>query len=169
MNIKITSYRLILISEIAISLILSLPTISCSKKIVSNSTSTKNKSFEIDTLIDDNPYRNENYSISDNGEKIYSIVDEIPKFPGGEYALLKYISENTIFPQSALQRRIHGKVLVRFMVNKTGAVEQVKLVKSLYPPCDQEAVKTVKTFPNWIPAKVNGENVSSWLIIPIVF
>ena len=93
----------------------------------------------------------------------------MPQFPGGEAELMKYISNNIKYPTMAMENNIQGRVVVQFVVTKTGKIGEVKVVRSKDPDLDKEAVRIVKTLPNFIPGKMNGQAVSVWYTLPITF
>jgi len=101
--------------------------------------------------------------------RTYINIDQMPIFPGGEQKLLDYIYKNLKYPESAIKNNIQGKVIVRFLVTKTGRVDSVDVVRPLYPVCDREAVRVIRTFPKFIPGKQEGKIISVWYTIPIVF
>jgi TonB family C-terminal domain len=102
-------------------------------------------------------------------EKVYDVIEQMPVFPGGEGELLAYIGKNLHYPVIAAENGISGKVTLRFVVGKTGKVEKVEVLRSLDPACDKEAVRVVKSLPDFIPGKQNGVNVSVWYTLPITF
>jgi TonB family protein len=102
-------------------------------------------------------------------EKPLAAPEIMPKFPGGEKALKAFISKNLQYPVSAAQSGIEGRVTVRFIIEKTGEVTDVKVVRGLSNTFDNEAVRVVKMFPKWIPGKQNGRKVSAYYTLPITF
>jgi Ca-activated chloride channel family protein len=102
-------------------------------------------------------------------EKIYTVVEQMPQFPGGETALMNYIAQNLNYPKTAQDNGIQGKVIVRFSVEKDGSISKVEVVRSLDPACDKEAIRIIKSLPKFIPAKQNGVNVAVWYTLPITF
>ena len=101
---------------------------------------------------------------------IFSHVEVMPQFPGGERALMKWLSENINYPKEAQDKGIQGRVSLRFVVTPDGSIKDVKIVKSLdSAACDNEAVRAVKTMPNWIPGKQNGKPVYVYYSLPVVF
>lgn len=101
--------------------------------------------------------------------KTYDTVEEDPVFPGGEAALLKYVTDNIRYPSIAQENGIQGRVIVQFVVTKTGAIGQVKVVQPNDPNLDNEAIRVVKSIPNFIPGKMNGHTVNVWYTLPITF
>lgn len=168
MNIKIANRRLIRFSGIVAILILSLSTVSCVKDTKSNNESQLNKPDEKSAPSEKYSEKSANDYTSDENQ-VYDVIEEMPQFPGGESELLKYLGKNIIYPRSALKQGIHGRVIVRFVINKSGETEKVEVVRSLNPACDREAIRVVKSLPKWIPGKLNGENVSVWFTLPINF
>jgi protein TonB len=97
-------------------------------------------------------------------------IQEKPMFPGGDAALLKYIAENVKYPVVAQENGIEGKVHIKFVVTKTGAVGDCIILRSGGDPLlDEEALRVVRSLPTWTPGKNNGNPVSVWYIVPIVF
>jgi periplasmic protein TonB len=97
-------------------------------------------------------------------------VDEMPVFPGGDNALLKYIAENSTYPEAAKKNGITGKVIVKFIVERNCSVSDVSVMQSVDPLLDEEAVRVVKTLPKFEkPAKNQGKPVSVWYMVPITF
>ncbi len=102
-------------------------------------------------------------------EKIFTAVEEQPKFPGGDAELYKWLSKNIRYPEMAAQNNIQGRVTVQFVVEKDGSVGEVKVVRGKDPDLDKEAVRVVKSLPKFIPGKMNGQNVRVWYTLPINF
>ena len=102
-------------------------------------------------------------------EHIFTVIEQMPQFPGGEKELMNFISTNLVYPGRALRDGIQGKVICRFVVTKTGRVESPEVVRSLDPACDKEAIRVLKSLPWFIPGRQNGVNVSVWYTVPITF
>ena len=102
-------------------------------------------------------------------EEIFTAVEQMPQFPGGEGELLKYISTHIKYPTMAAENNIQGRVVVKFVVQKDGKVGEVVVLRGQDPDLDKEAVRVVKTLPNFIPGKMNGQAVSVWYTLPINF
>ena len=102
-------------------------------------------------------------------EEVYIIVEQMPGFPGGEEALLKYISDHMEYPTMAIERGIEGRVTVRFVVNKDGYVENVEVIRGVHELLDKEAVRVIKSLPRWNPGKQNGVAVAVYYNIPVNF
>jgi protein TonB len=99
----------------------------------------------------------------------YYQCDEKAAFPGGDRELLKYISEHIIYPQTEIECPIEGTVYIKFVVTKTGEIGGVIVKRSVDKMMDDDAVKVVKSLPKWEPAKIKGEPVNSWFIVPVKF
>ena len=92
-----------------------------------------------------------------------------PMFPGGEQALMLFIKANLKYPPQAAKRKAEGKVVMTFVVDKTGKVTEIKVAKSVDIYLDTEAIRVCKLLPDFIPARQNGEPVSVWFTLPITF
>ncbi|HEX2969241.1 MAG TPA: energy transducer TonB [Bacteroidales bacterium] len=99
----------------------------------------------------------------------FVVVEEMPMFPGGDVALLKYIGENTQYPEVAKENNIQGRVIVRFCVTAKGGVSQVSVLKGVDPELDAEAIRVVQTLPPFKPGKQGGKPVPVWYMVPITF
>lgn len=101
--------------------------------------------------------------------KVYTVVEQMPSFPGGEEALLRYIGSHIKYPSVALEQGIQGLVMLRFVVNPDGHVGEVQVLKSLDPYCDREAKRVVQSLPKFIPGKQQGRAVAVWYTCPVRF
>jgi len=101
--------------------------------------------------------------------KVLMMADEMPCFKGGESAMINYISKNIKFPVAAKNARVEGFVIVRFVVDEKGKVGDAKVIRSLHPACDFEALKVISGMPNWIPGKDKGKTVAVYYTVPISF
>ena len=102
-------------------------------------------------------------------EKVYNVVEVKPTFPGGEAALLKWVSKKLEYPSIAKSQKIQGVVVVRFVVLEDGTVGDVVVQKGLHPECDKAAVKCVKSLPRFTPGMQQGKPVRVWYTLPIRF
>lgn len=102
-------------------------------------------------------------------EQIFEHVEQMPRFPGGDKELMKWLSENINYPTIAAEQGIQGKVTLRFVVRPDGSVDDVQVVRSLEPSCDKEAVRAVKKMPKWQPGRQNGNAVSVYYSLPVTF
>ena len=102
-------------------------------------------------------------------EKIFTAVEQCASFPGGESAMYSWLQKNLRYPERAQQNDIQGRVIVRFVVNKDGSIEQVTIAKGVDKDLDQEAIRVVKRMPKWQPGKNNGQAVRSYFTLPVTF
>lgn len=102
-------------------------------------------------------------------EEVFTAVEQMPEFPGGQSALMKYLSNNIRYPQMALANDIQGRVVVKFVVEKDGSVSGVTVVRGVDKDLDKEAVRVVKSMPKWQPGKNNGQAVRCWFNLPVTF
>ena len=102
-------------------------------------------------------------------KKVFTYVEQMPTFPGGETALMKYIAENLRYPSVSQDQGIQGLVIIKFVVTDTGNVGEIQIVKALDPNCDREALRLVKTLPKFHPGRHQGKPVNVWYQIPIRF
>ena len=101
--------------------------------------------------------------------KVFDVVEQMPSFPGGPSALMKYLSENVKYPVVAQENGVQGRVVVSFVVEKDGHITDVKVVRSVDPSLDKEAARVVKSMPTWIPGKQNGSAVRVKYNVPVSF
>ena len=102
-------------------------------------------------------------------EEVFHSVEQMPQFPGGEAALMKYLSSHINYPPMAAENNVQGKVIVQFVIEKTGKVGEVAIVRSVDKDLDKEAVRVCKSLPNFTPGRQNGRPVSVWYTLPIQF
>ena len=107
------------------------------------------------------PKRNEN--------EIFKSVEQMPQFPGGDAALIKYLDSHIQYPPEAAKNNIQGRVILQFVVDKTGEIGEVKVVRSVDKDLDKEAIRFVKTLPKFIPGRQNGQAVAVWYTLPVTF
>lgn len=104
----------------------------------------------------------------DNG-KVFKVVDEMPKFPGGQQGLMTYLAKSIKYPVIAQQNKEEGRVIIRMVVGKDGNISNIKVLRSVSPSLDYEAIRVVGNMPKWVPGKQNGEDVAVEYTIPIIF
>jgi periplasmic protein TonB len=104
-------------------------------------------------------------------EEVYALVDEIAEFKGGQHELVNYINKEIKYPGRAKDAKIGGKVYIKFIVAKDGAVKDVVILKGIEncPECDKEALRVISSMPKWKPAKKDGKVVNCYYNIPIKF
>ena len=101
--------------------------------------------------------------------KVFTVVEEMPVFPGGDDKLLQYISSNIKYPQMAKENGITGRVFVQFVVGKDGKVHDAKIVRGIGGGCDEEALRVVRSLPDWKPGRQNGREVQVQFTLPVSF
>lgn len=101
--------------------------------------------------------------------KVFDVVEEQPSFPGGQGALMSWLHDNIKYPVVAAENGIQGKVIVQFIVGKNGSISNVKVLRSVDPSLDKEAVRVVSNMPNWTPGKQNGASVNVRFTLPVTF
>jgi len=101
--------------------------------------------------------------------KVYSIVDEMPEFPGGETSLRKYIDNSIRYPEIARENGIEGKVYVTFVVGRDGYVKDAKIQRGVDPSLDKEALRVISSLPIWKPGKFDGKPVNTYFTVPVNF
>ncbi|MFW5774596.1 MAG: energy transducer TonB [Tangfeifania sp.] len=102
-------------------------------------------------------------------EDIFFVVEDMPEFPGGKDALKTYISENVKYPEEAQKNDIEGKVFVIFIISKNGKVKNAKVVRGVDSSLDKEALRVIKSMPDWTPGKQRGKQVDVKFTLPINF
>ncbi len=101
--------------------------------------------------------------------KVFDVVEQMPSFPGGQAALMEYLSKNVKYPVVAQENGVQGRVVVSFVVERDGSITDVKVVKSVDPSLDREATRVISSMPNWIPGKQNGSAVRVKFNVPVSF
>ncbi|MBR5038973.1 MAG: energy transducer TonB [Prevotella sp.] len=101
--------------------------------------------------------------------KVFDVVEQMPSFPGGQAALMQWLSSNMKYPTIAAENGVQGRVIVQFVVEKDGSVTDVHVAKSVDPSLDKEAARVVKAMPKWIPGKQNGSAVRVKYTVPVTF
>jgi protein TonB len=102
-------------------------------------------------------------------EKVYDQTNEMPEFPGEKNDLVKYLIQNTRYPELAMKNGVQGAVIVRFVIDKEGKVKDPKVVKGVGSGCDEEALRVIRSMPDWKPAIHNGKAVSVFFNLPVQF
>lgn len=101
--------------------------------------------------------------------EIFTIVEEMPSFPGGDQALLEYMAKNTKYPPLARENGLQGIVVVTFVVDEKGNINNVQVLRGIGGGCDEEAIRVVKTMPAWKPGKQRGMPVRVQYNLPFRF
>ena len=114
---------------------------------------------------------NGNGVIEEKAPEVFTVVEEMPEFPGGAMEMMKYIQKNIQYPQMAKEAGLSGKCFLKFVVNGSGNITDVQVLKGVpgCGECDREAIRVVKSMPNWKAGKQNGRAVSVFFNLPINF
>ena len=103
-------------------------------------------------------------------EEVFSSAAHMPSYPGGDAALMKYLSDHLRYPETAASNNIQGKVIVQFVVTKTGKIGEVKVARSVDKDLDREAVRVCKSLPAFSPGRnAVGDPVNVWYTLPVTF
>ena len=101
--------------------------------------------------------------------EVFTYVEEMPTFPGGNDAFLSYVAQKIQYPEIAKRAGVEGRVAVSFVVSPSGAVSNVEVMKGIGAGCDEEAIRVIRSMPKWNPGKQNGRPVNVKVFVPIVF
>ena len=102
------------------------------------------------------------------GDQVFKSVEQMPQFPGGDAALMKYLNTHIQYPPMAAEENIQGKVILQFIVEKDGSVGEVKVVRSVRKDLDKEAIRVAKSL-QFTPGRQNGQPVRVWYTLPFTF
>ena len=106
---------------------------------------------------------------SNTNDKTFDVVEQMPEFPGGQIAMLDFLSKNIRYPEEAHKAGIQGRVVATFVVEKDGSISNAKVMRSIDPLLDAEALRVISSMPNWIPGKQDGKPVAVKYTIPVTF
>jgi len=101
--------------------------------------------------------------------KVFDVVEQMPSFPGGDAELMKFLHDHIKYPVVAEENGIQGRVIAQFVVERDGSISDVKVIKSVDPSLDKEAIRVLKSMPKWIPGKQNGSAVRVKYTVPVTF
>ncbi len=107
--------------------------------------------------------------VVDKPEEVFTSVEQMPQFPGGDEALMKFLSSHINYPPMAAENNVQGKVILQFVVGTDGRVGEVKIARSVDKDLDKEAMRVVKSLPKFIPGRQNGQAVPVWYTLPVSF
>lgn len=102
-------------------------------------------------------------------EPIFIVVEEMPEYPGGMSEFMKFIAQNIKYPADALQGKVEGRVIARFVVCKDGSISDIEIMRSVSPSLDAEAVRVLKLMPKWKPGRQRGRAVPVKFTVPVTF
>lgn len=102
-------------------------------------------------------------------DETLDVVEVMPEFPGGNKAMMSYLAENIKYPKEAENAGMQGRVIVQFVVNTDGGIEDAKVVRAVDPLLDKEAIRVINAMPKWKPGMQDGKEVRVKYTVPIVF
>lgn len=102
-------------------------------------------------------------------DPVFSYVEEMPEFPGGQSELMKFLQTNIQYPADARAAGAEGKVFVQFIVNEDGKISDITILRGIYPGCDSEVIRVISKMPAWKPGKQNGNRVKVYFKLPVTF
>lgn len=105
----------------------------------------------------------------ESAQQIFTVVEEMPEFPGGQGALLQYLAKSIKYPVIAQENGIHGRVTCSFVVEKDGSVTDIQVVRGADPSLDKEAIRVITAMPKWKPGKQRGKPVRVKYTVPVTF
>jgi TonB family protein len=129
----------------------------------------QNNTTKSSESISDNPQANASTVNEEAPVEVFTIVEQMPTFPGGDKGVSDFIYANIMYPESAKVNNIQGRVTVKFCVTYKGTIGQVQIVKGVDPILDKEAMRVIKMLPDWIPGQQGGKPVNVWYIFPVLF
>jgi TonB family protein len=158
---SLASIKLLFVIPVAGFLFLSLSLIKNSEKFTENQITVSPAQQQTSVSAND---------VSEKSDEVPFVqVEEMPMFPGGDAALLRYIGENTTYPENAKKNNIAGRVVLRFCVTAKGNINKISVLKGIDPELDAEAIRVVSTLPAFKPGRQDGKDVPVWYMVPITF
>jgi len=141
------------------------------KEIVKEKSAIGTVNFDKGTDEISAPIAKENAEIVGEGieEKPFTVVEQMPQFPGGEIEMYKFIRDNLKYPAQAQNAGVQGKVIVNFVVGKDGKITNIKVIRGIGFGCDEEAIRVLEKMPMWNPGKMGGRAVPVYFTFPISF
>lgn len=109
------------------------------------------------------------FDLSLSSDTISNSISAIPQFPGGSDSLKSYMRRNINYPETDMERKIQGRVVVSFVVEKDGSLSNITVISPLSPSLDREAVRVVRSMPRWTPAMQNGNTVRTRMSLPVSY
>ena len=119
--------------------------------------------------VEKNDYKMSQRKKQDNSQIVYEVVEQQPSFPGGQTALVEWITKNMRYPSKAKAEGIQGRVLLSFIVEPDGSLSNIQVARSVDPSLDEEAVRIAKAMPKWEPGMQNGMAVRVKYNLPLSF
>ena len=107
--------------------------------------------------------------VAQKNQKVFDVVEQMPEYPGGIQALFEYLSQNVKYPADAENQKVEGRVIATFIVETDGTINNVEVVKPVFPSLDAEAIRVLSGMPKWTPGKQSGKEVRVKYTVPINF
>lgn len=107
--------------------------------------------------------------VAQKNQKVFDVVEQMPEYPGGIQALFEYLSQNVKYPADAEKQKVEGRVIATFVVETDGTINNVEVVKPVFPSLDAEAIRVLQGMPKWTPGKQSGKEVRVKYTVPINF
>ena len=101
--------------------------------------------------------------------EVHKVCEEMPDFPGGMAECMKWLTKNIQYPEDCKKKGTEGRVIVQFVVDKDGSIKNAKVVRSIDPLLDKEALRVINLMPKWKPGKNQGEAVRVRYTMPVMF
>lgn len=141
------------------------------KEVIEEKSAIGTVDFDKGTNDIEAPIAKQNAEIAGEGteDKPFTIVEQMPQFPGGEMEMYKFIRENLKYPSRASEAGIQGKVILNFVVGRDGKINSIKVVRGIGFGCDEEAIRVLQKMPPWNPGKMGGRPVPVYFTFPITF
>lgn len=105
----------------------------------------------------------------DSPEQVFAVVEKMPEYPGGQYALSTFIAKTMNYPKIAQESGIQGRVVCSFIINKDGTISETQVISGIDPSLDQEALRIIRAMPKWIPGTQKGKAVRVKFTVPVTF
>lgn len=102
-------------------------------------------------------------------ETVFTKVEIMPEFPGGQSRMFSFIGKTVRYPEIARENNVQGKVYIQFVVNKDGSIDEAKVLRGIGYGCDEEALRAVNKMPNWNPGEQKGKPVKVKFVLPVSF
>ena len=102
-------------------------------------------------------------------EEVFMVAEQMPEFPGGMKEMLKFLQENVKYPENAMKNNVQGRVIVQFVIEKDGTPTEFKVLRSVDPDLDAEALHVMKAMPKWKPGMQKGQVVRVKFTVPVSF
>jgi periplasmic protein TonB len=131
---------------------------------------TESRKTEEADMYKEDAYLSGTPSVSETTQsQVFTIVEQMPQYPGGDKAMQKFIEKNLQYPSSARENAIEGTVYISFIVEANGSISTVKVLRGVGSGCDEAALRLINSMPNWKPGRQDGENVRTLMTLPISF